>query len=34
MKLEDQENSKNRINRSIKNKAEEIMDVMPKFLWD
>ncbi len=34
MKLEDQENSKNRINKSIKNKAEEIIDAMPKYLWD
>lgn len=34
MKLEDQENSKNRINKSIKNKVEEITDTMPKYLWD
>ncbi|MES2286493.1 MAG: mobile mystery protein A [Bacteroidota bacterium] len=34
MKLEDQENSQNRINKSIKNKTEEIIDTMPKYLWD
>lgn len=34
MKLEDQENSQNRINQSIKNKVEEIKDKMPKYLWD
>jgi predicted DNA-binding mobile mystery protein A len=34
MKLEDQENSKNRINKSIRNKAQEITDAMPKYLWD
>jgi len=34
MRLEDQENSKKRIEKSIKSKAEEIMDVMPKYLWD
>ncbi len=34
MKLENQENSKTRINKSIKNKAEEIADAMPKYLWD
>jgi len=34
MKLEDQENSKSRINQSIKNKVDEITDKMPKYLWD
>lgn len=34
MKLEDQENSQNRINKSISNKTEEIIDTMPKYLWD
>jgi predicted DNA-binding mobile mystery protein A len=34
MKLEDQENSKKRINQSIKNKVDEITDKMPKYLWD
>lgn len=34
MKLEDQENSKTRINQSIKNKVDEITDKMPKYLWD
>lgn len=34
MKLEDQENSKNRIEKSIKNKTEQLIDAMPKHLWD
>lgn len=34
MKLEDQENSKKRIEKSIKSKTEEIIDKMPKYLWD
>jgi predicted DNA-binding mobile mystery protein A len=34
MRLEDQENSKKRIEKSIKSKTEEIMDAMPKYLWD
>lgn len=34
MRLEDQENSKNRIGKSIKSKTKEIMDTMPKYLWD
>ncbi len=34
MKLEDQENSINRINKSITIKAEELMETMPKCLWD
>lgn len=34
MKLEDQENSNERITNAIKNKAEEIKNKMPKYLWD
>jgi predicted DNA-binding mobile mystery protein A len=34
MKLEDQENSKIRLEKAIKNKAEEIKNKMPKYLWD
>jgi hypothetical protein len=34
MKLEDQENSKKRIEKSIRSKTEEIMDTLPKYLWD
>lgn len=34
MKLEDQENPKERLEKSIKNKAEEIKSTMPKYLWD
>ena len=34
MKLEDQENSPERIEKAIKNKAEEIKQEMPKYLWD
>lgn len=34
MKLEDQENSNDRIEKAIKNKAEEIKNKMPKYLWD
>ena len=34
MKLEDQENSTERIDKSIKSKAEEIKNKMPKYLWD
>lgn len=34
MKLEDQENPKVRLEKSIKNKAEEIKSTMPKYLWD
>jgi predicted DNA-binding mobile mystery protein A len=34
MKLEDQENSEDRINNSVKNKTEELIDTMPKYLWD
>jgi len=34
MKLEDQENSNDRLGKAIKNKAAEIVIKMPKFLWD
>ncbi|HEY1040052.1 MAG TPA: mobile mystery protein A [Bacteroidia bacterium] len=34
MKLEDQENSNERINKAIKNKTEEIKNKLPKYLWD
>lgn len=34
MKLEDQENSKKRLEKNIKIKAREIIDTMPKHLWD
>jgi len=34
MRLEDQENSKKRIEKSIKSKTDEIIDAMPKYLWD
>ena len=34
MQLEDQENSKVRLERAIKNRAEEIKTKMPKYLWD
>ncbi len=34
MRLEDQENSKIRIEKAIKSKTQEIMDAMPKYLWD
>lgn len=34
MKLEDQENSKERLEKAIKNRAEEIRNKMPKYLWD
>jgi predicted DNA-binding mobile mystery protein A len=34
MKLEDQENSKQRIARAIKERAIEIKNEMPKALWD
>jgi predicted DNA-binding mobile mystery protein A len=33
MKLEDQGNSNDRIEKAIKNKAEEIKNKMPKYLW-
>ena len=34
MKLEDQENSAERIQNSIKERAEKIKNEMPKYLWD
>lgn len=34
MKLEDQENSKKRLNKAVKYKTEEIKNNMPKYLWD
>jgi len=34
MTLEDQGNSKYRINKAIKERAEEIKNEMPKILWD
>jgi len=34
MKLEDQGNSKKRIEKAIKERAEEIKNEMPKILWD
>jgi predicted DNA-binding mobile mystery protein A len=34
MQLEDQENSKDRIEKAIKNRAEDIKTKMPKYLWD
>jgi len=34
MKLEDQENSKQRIEQAIKEKADELKREMPRYLWD
>ena len=34
MKLEDQANSKERIQKAIKERAEEIINKTPKILWD
>ena len=34
MKLEDQENSKKRIEKAIRERAAEIKNDMPKILWD
>jgi predicted DNA-binding mobile mystery protein A len=34
MQLEDQENSMERLEKAIKNRAAEIKTKMPKFLWD
>lgn len=34
MQLEDQENSKDRIEKAIRNRAEEIKIKMPRYLWD
>jgi len=34
MKLEDQENSEERLNKAIKERAEKIKNELPKYLWD
>jgi predicted DNA-binding mobile mystery protein A len=34
MKLEDQENTEERLKKAISNKAAELMDKLPKYLWD
>ena len=34
MKLEDQENKKERLEKAIQSKANEIKTKMPKYLWD
>jgi predicted DNA-binding mobile mystery protein A len=34
MKLEDQENSKERIEKAIHEKAVEIIDELPKYIWE
>lgn len=34
MKLEDQENTKERISKSIKDRVEKIKNELPKYLWD
>lgn len=34
MQLEDQENSRERLEKAIKNRAEELKQKMPKYLWD
>ena len=34
MKLEDQENSEERIQQAVEEKTKELKDEMPKFLWD
>lgn len=34
MKLEDQENSPKRVQKAIKEKAEELILEMPKYLWE
>lgn len=34
MKLEDQENTEERIKKAIKERAEKIKNEMPKYLWD
>lgn len=34
MRLEDQQNSDERIEKAIKEKAAEIINSMPKYLWD
>ena len=34
MKLEDQENTKERLQKAIKERAEKIKNELPKYLWD
>ena len=34
MQLENQKNSKSRLKKAIKNRADEIKIKMPKYLWD
>lgn len=34
MKLEDQENSQDRLQRAIEQKAEELKRTLPKYIWD
>lgn len=34
MKLEDQENSEERLKKAIKERAEKIKNELPKYLWD
>lgn len=34
MKLEDQENTKERIEKAIEERMKEILNEMPKSLWD
>ena len=34
MKLEDQENSRGRINKAISEKADDLKREMPRYLWD
>ena len=34
MKLEDQENSEERLEKAIKYRAEKIKNELPKYLWD
>ena len=34
MKLEDQENSPERLQKAVKERAEKIKNEMPKYLWD
>ena len=34
MRLEDQENTNERLKKAIRNRAEEIKNTMPRYLWD
>lgn len=34
MRLEDQENAKERIEKAIQSRAEELINTLPKYLWD